>query len=83
MSVTIVGVKENGDLIVKGSRTIGISKDKETLSLTGVVRQKDITPENTVDSYMIADAEIAYTGKGVANNSSRPGIIMRFLNWLF
>jgi len=83
MSVTIVGVKENGDLIVKGSRTIGISKDKETLSLTGVVRQKDITPENTVDSYLIADAEINYTGKGVANTSSRPGVVMRFLNWLF
>jgi flagellar L-ring protein precursor FlgH len=83
MSVTIVGVKENGDLIVKGSRTIGISKDKETLSLTGVVRQKDITPDNTIDSYLIADAEIAYTGKGAANTGSRPGIIMRFLNWLF
>ncbi len=83
MSVTIVGVKENGDLVVKGSRTIGISKDKETLSLTGVVRQKDITPENTIDSYMIADAEIAYTGKGAANTGSRPGIVMRFLNWLF
>jgi flagellar L-ring protein FlgH len=83
MSVTIVGVKENGDLVVKGSRTIGISKDKETLSLTGVVRQKDITPDNTIDSYLIADAEIAYTGKGAANTGSRPGIIMRFLNWLF
>ncbi len=83
MSVTIVGVKDNGDLIVKGSRTIGISKDKETLSLTGVVRQKDVTAKNTIDSYLIADAEIIYTGKGVGNTSSRPGIVMRFLNWLF
>jgi len=83
MSVTIVGIKENGDLIIKGSRTIGISKDKETLSLTGVVRQKDITAGNTIDSYLIADAEIAYTGKGVGNTSSRPGIVMRILNWLF
>ncbi len=83
MSVTIVGVKENGDLIVKGSRTIGISKDKEKLSLTGVVRQKDITAGNTVDSYLIADAEISYTGKGAGNTASRPGIVMRFLDWLF
>ena len=83
MSVTVVGVRENGDLIIKGSRAIGISKDKETMTLTGVVRQRDISAENTVESYKIADAEITYTGKGAASTASRPGIVMRFLNWLF
>jgi flagellar L-ring protein precursor FlgH len=83
MSVTVVDVKPNGDLVVEGSRTIGISGDRETLALTGVVRQKDITPSNTIDSYLIADAEIHYTGKGAATTGSRPGPIMRFLNWLF
>jgi flagellar L-ring protein precursor FlgH len=83
MSVTVVEVKQNGDLIIEGSRTIGISGDRETLALTGVVRQKDITPDNTIDSYQIADAEIHYTGKGNANTSARPGPLMRFLNWLF
>ncbi len=83
MSVTVVEVKPNGDLVVEGSRTIGISGDRETLTLTGVVRQKDITSNNTIDSYLIADAEIHYTGKGNANTSSRPGPLMRFLNWLF
>lgn len=83
MSVTVVGVKDNGDLIVTGSRTIGISKDKETMTLTGVVRQKDVKANNTIESYLIADAEISYTGKGAANTGSRPGIVMRFLDWLF
>jgi flagellar L-ring protein precursor FlgH len=83
MSVSVVGIKENGDLIIKGSRSIGVSKDKETMTLTGVVRQKDITAANTIDSYLIADADIVYTGKGAANNGSRPGMLMRFLNWLF
>ncbi len=83
MTVTVVGVKENGDLIVRGSRTIGISKDKETMTLTGVVRQKDIKPDNTIESYLLADAEISYTGKGAASTASRPGILMRFLDWLF
>lgn len=83
MSVTVVAIKDNGDLIVKGTRTVEISTDKETMTLTGVVRQKDISPDNTIDSYKIADAEISYTGKGAACTGSRPGIIMRFLNWLF
>ncbi|UCD63421.1 MAG: flagellar basal body L-ring protein FlgH [Candidatus Zixiibacteriota bacterium] len=83
MSVTVVEVRDNGDLIIEGSRTIGISNDRETLTLTGVVRQKDITPENTIDSYLIADAEIHYSGKGSTNTGSRPGFFTRFLNWLF
>ncbi len=83
MSVTVVGRKENGDLIIQGSRTVVVSKEKETMSLTGVIRPKDITAGNTIDSYLIADAQISYTGRGPNNNSSRPGPVMRFINWLF
>lgn len=83
MSVTVVAVKENGDLIIEGNRTVGISNDRETMTLTGVVRQRDINPGNSIDSYLIADAQIIYRGKGAINDGSRPGPIMRFLNWLF
>lgn len=83
MSVTVIDVRANGDLIIEGSRTIGISGERETLTLTGVVRQKDISPKNTIDSYMIADAEIHYTGKGNNNTAARPGFVTRLINWLF
>jgi len=83
MSATVIDVKDNGDLVIKGSRTVGISKDKEIMTLTGVIRKKDVSASNSVPSYLIADAEILYSGKGVANSGSRPGFIMRFLNWLF
>lgn len=83
MSVTVVGVKDNGDLTIEGSRTIGLSGDRETMMLTGVVRQKDISPDNTIDSYLIADASISYSGKGDINTGSRPGFFTRVLNWIF
>ncbi len=83
MSVTVVAMKENGDLVIEGSRTVGISNDRETITLSGVVRQRDINPGNSIDSYLIADAQIIYKGKGPVNDHSRPGPIMRFLNWLF
>lgn len=83
MSVTVVGVKQNGDLIIEGSRTIGLSNDRETMTLNGTVRQKDISPDNTIDSYLIADAEIHYTGKGSVNTGQRPGFFTRLLNWVF
>ena len=83
MSVTVVAVKDNGDLVIEGTRTVGISEDRETLTLSGVVRQRDVNPDNSIDSYLIADAQISYRGKGAITDSSRPGPIMRFLNWLF
>jgi flagellar L-ring protein FlgH len=83
ITVTVVSVKDNGDLVVQGSRVIGISGDRETMSLTGVVRPKDINPDNSIDSYLIADAEIHYTGKGNASNGARPGFLSRLFSWLF
>lgn len=83
MSVTVVAVKENGDLVIQGSRVVGISKDKETLALTGTVRSRDIKPDNSIESYLIADAEINYTGKGNASTAARPGFLSRLISWLF
>jgi flagellar L-ring protein precursor FlgH len=83
MSVTVVAVKDNGDLVIEGSRTLGISGDKETLHLSGVVRARDVSPDNAVESHVIADAEISYTGKGNSSTGARPGFMTRFVNWLF
>jgi flagellar L-ring protein precursor FlgH len=83
MSVTVVAVRDNGDLVIQGSRVVGISKDKETLTLSGVVRRQDVKPDNSVESYLIADAEINYTGKGNASTAARPGFFSRLLSWLF
>ena len=83
MSVTVVAVKDNGDLVVEGTKTVTISGDKETIQLSGVVRQRDVSPDNSVPSHLIAEAEISYTGKGTTTTGSRPGFFTRLLNWLF
>jgi len=83
MSVTVVEVRDNGDLVVEGHRVIGINGDEESIYVSGVVRSKDITPDNTVESHLIADAEISYTGKGNASTGSRPGFFTRLINWVF
>lgn len=83
MSVTVTAVKNNGDLIIEGYRVVGLSGDKESLALSGIIRQKDIKPDNSIESYLIADAEISYTGKGSSNTASRPGLLARIVNWIF
>ncbi|MEW5875961.1 MAG: flagellar basal body L-ring protein FlgH [Candidatus Zixiibacteriota bacterium] len=83
MTVQVAGVRPNGDLVIEGTRMIGINSDKEMLTLTGVVRSEDVSPENSIYSYQIADAQITYRGKGAAANGGKPGWIIRFLNWVF
>ncbi len=83
ITVTVVGMRENGDLIVKGSRSVGVGPNTETMTLTGVVRRKDVKSDNTVESYLIGDATISYDGVGSSQSSIKPGIISRIFGWLF
>jgi flagellar L-ring protein precursor FlgH len=83
ITCTVVDVRENGDLVIEGTRVIGISGERETITISGVVRSKDVSAQNTVPSYLVADAEIHYDGKGNNATAARPGIISRLFAWLF
>ncbi len=83
MTVKVVGINPNGDLIIEGNRILDINSDQETLFLSGIVRQKDISPANTIYSYQVADAEISFKGKGQTHEGARPGIFTRLINWIF
>jgi len=76
MTARVVAVRPNGDLIIEGSRVVGINSDKEILTLTGIVRMQDVSPSNTVESYNLADAQITYQGKGPASSAGRPGLLL-------
>jgi flagellar L-ring protein precursor FlgH len=48
--------------------------------ISGVVRPADIATNNTVTSDKLADARIAYSGKGVVNSANSMGWLARFFN---
>jgi flagellar L-ring protein precursor FlgH len=83
MGARVKAVTANGDLLIEGTRVVGINDDKEAITLTGLVRPADIASDNSIASYLIADAQIVYTGKGAQGTASRPGLIVRILNWIF
>ena len=83
LTARVVAIEDGGHLLIEGSREIGINDEKEIITLSGTVRSEDITRDNTVYSYQIANAQIVYKGKGNVNTGQRPGIIARFFNWLF
>lgn len=83
LSARVVKVLDNGNLIIEGSKVVEINEEKEIIKLTGEVRPADIQTNNIIYSSNIADAQITYTGKGVANTGQRPGLLARFINWAF
>jgi len=83
LAARIVEITESGNLVIEGSREVVINGEKQHTTLRGVVRPEDISGQNTVFSYNVADAQIGYTGKGEINTASKPGFFTRILNWIF
>jgi flagellar L-ring protein precursor FlgH len=50
--------------VVAGARSVAVNDETRTLRISGLVRQLDITPANTVGSAQVADARISITGEG-------------------
>ena len=64
IAVVVVDVQPNGNLVVAGARSVTVNDETRTLRISGVVRQLDIAPANTIGSALVADARISITGEG-------------------
>jgi len=74
ISAKVIDVYPNGNLLIQGSRVIAVANDKKKIIISGVVRRNDVTPENTIDSTLISDAQIYYEGKGPIADNQRRGV---------
>ncbi len=80
LTVTVVDVQPNGNLVIQGEKNIRLNQGDEFVHLSGVVRRADIATDNTVTSDKVADAHISYSGRGVIDSSNRMGWLARFFN---
>ena len=83
MTVCVIERLPNGDLVLDGVRTLKINGETEAIHLSGSVNPALIRADNTVRSSSISDLNIEYTGKGSMTQGTRPGVFVRFVNWLF
>jgi len=80
ITVTVAKRLSNGNLVVRGQKWVAINSGREYVRLQGIVRPSDISPDNSVVSWKVADAYIAYGGQGTVANASKPGWLYRFFN---
>jgi flagellar L-ring protein precursor FlgH len=83
IAVRVTKVLDNGILVIEGTKVVEVNDEKGLIKITGMVRPRDIKPNNIVISSNIADAQITYSGKGAVNDGHRPGILARIINWIF
>jgi flagellar L-ring protein precursor FlgH len=83
ITVTVAQRLSNGNLLVRGQKWISINQGQEFVRIQGIVRPIDIDPDNSISSLRVADAMIAYGGKGAIANANAPGLLARFFNLPF
>ena len=83
ITVTVAQRLSNGNLLVRGQKWITINQGQEYVRIQGIVRPIDIDPDNSISSLKVADAMIAYGGKGALANANSPGLLARFFNLPF
>lgn len=85
ISVLVVDVMPNGNLIVEGTRRLVVDGETKVVRLTGTIRPYDVTRANTVMSQNVANAAISYEGTGFLTRTTNRGWFSRLLDvfWPF
>lgn len=83
VSVTVVKLLSNGNLVIQGESWITLNQGQEFIQLSGEVRPEDILPNNVVSSQRVANARITYGARGQAGYASSGGLVTKLFNRFF
>jgi len=78
VTVTVIEVLPNGNLIVAGEKQVALDKGTEFIRLSGVVQPDTIQAGNTVQSSKVADARIEYRTSAKFDSAEVMGWLARF-----
>lgn len=80
IAAVVTQVMPNGLLVIQGQREVMVNYEKQVLTLQGMIRPEDISSQNTISSGKIAEARIAYNGRGVVDDAQSPQYGVRWLD---
>ncbi len=72
VAATVSQVLPNGNLVVVGRQQVRVNQELRDLQVGGIIRPQDIGSDNTVRHDRLAEARIAYGGRGTISDVQRP-----------
>lgn len=78
MTVTVIDVYPNGNLLVSGEKQLAIGHEQEYVRVSGVINPSFVDASNSVASSSIADARIEYKSSGQVSDGLVMGWLARF-----
>lgn len=82
VTVSVVRVLNNGNLEVLGQKKLTLNNGDEYVRVSGIVRRRDISPANVVNSNRLANAEITYIGAGDVADTAKRGVFSKVFSAL-
>jgi flagellar L-ring protein FlgH len=68
VAAVVTQVLPNGNMVIEGKQEIRLNSEMRELLVAGVARPEDIESDNTIELPKIAEARVAYGGKGTLTN---------------
>ena len=78
ITVTVVEILSNGNLVVAGEKQVAVSNEEEIIRFGGVVNPNTLV-FNQVSSQQVADARIEYRGRGATDDTQGAGWLTRLM----
>ncbi|MGI9405710.1 MAG: flagellar basal body L-ring protein FlgH [Hyphomicrobiaceae bacterium] len=80
LAVVVTRVLPNGNLVISGSQEVRVNFEVRVLNIAGVIRPRDISPDNRISYDKIAEARVSYGGRGRIMEVQQPSLGQQVLD---